>query len=85
MPNMESKTVAKIIVEEVVARFGTLRIIHSDKVRQFESEFFGEMCRLLHIEKTRTTFYHPQSEGMVERLNRSLTAMLSSYVQARQP
>ena len=40
MPNMESKTVAKIIVEEVVARFGTLRIIHSDKVRQFESEFF---------------------------------------------
>ena len=84
MPNMESKTVAKIIVEQVVARFGTPRIIHSDQGRQFESELFGEMCSLLHIERTRTTPYHPQSDGMVERFNRTLTAMLSAYVQENQ-
>ena len=84
MPNMESKTVAKIIVEHVVARFGTPRVIHSDQGRQFESELFGEMCSLLHIERTRTTPYHPQSDGMVERFNRTLTAMLSAYVQENQ-
>ena len=36
IPNIESKTVVKIIVEEVIARFGTPRIIHSDQGRQFE-------------------------------------------------
>ncbi|XP_062618853.1 uncharacterized protein LOC134280459 [Saccostrea cucullata] len=28
-----------------------------------------EMCRLLNVQKTRTTPYHPQSDGMVERFN----------------
>lgn len=27
-----------------------------------------------------TVNYHPQSDGMVERFNRTLTAMLSAYV-----
>lgn len=81
MPNMEAKTVAKIMVEEVFVRLGTPRIIHSDQGRQFESELFREVCRLFHIEKTRTTAYHPQSDGMVERFNRTLTSMLSAFVQ----
>ena len=84
MPNMETKIVAKLIVEEVVARFGTPRIIHSDQGRQYESELFAEMCRFLNIQKTRTTPYHPQSDGMVERFNRTLTSMLSAYVQENQ-
>lgn len=84
MPNMEAKTVAKIMVEEVFVRLGTPRIIHSDQGRQFESELFREVCRLFHIQKTRTTAYHPQSDGMVERFNRTLTSMLSAFVQENQ-
>ena len=38
------------------------------------------MCKLLDIQKTHTTTYHPQSDGMVERLNRTLTSMLSAFV-----
>ena len=77
---MEAATVAKILVEEVVARFGVPTYIHSDQGKQFESLLFQEMCRLLGIRKTRTTPYHPQSDGMVERFNRTLTTMLSAYV-----
>ena len=80
MPNMEAATVARIIVEEVVARFGVPSSIHSDQGRQYESELFSEMCRVLHIKKTRTTPYHPQSDGMVERFNKTLVTMLSAYV-----
>ena len=39
------------------------------------------MCRLLHIHKTRTTPYHPKSDGMVERFDKTLDTMLSAYVQ----
>ena len=77
---MEAGTVAKIVVEEVVTKFGIPNKIYSDQGRQFESELFKEMCKLLQIEKTRTTAYHPQSDGMVERFNRTLASMISMFV-----
>ena len=73
-------TVAKVLMENVLCRFGIPQVIHSDQGRQFESNLFQEMCKLLGIHKTRTTPYHPQSDGMVERFNRTLAAMLSAYV-----
>ena len=80
MPNMEAETVVKLIVEEVITRFGMPAYIHSDQGRQYESNLFHEMCRVLNIKKTRTTPYHPQSDGMVEKFNGTLAKMLSAYV-----
>jgi 3'-phosphoadenosine 5'-phosphosulfate sulfotransferase (PAPS reductase)/FAD synthetase len=40
MPNMEAKTVAKLLVEEVIVRFGTPYVIHTDQGVQFESNLF---------------------------------------------
>ncbi|XP_062592958.1 uncharacterized protein K02A2.6-like [Saccostrea cucullata] len=77
---MEAQTVAKLIVEEVICRFGVPVSIHSDQGRQYESLLFSEVCKHLQIRKTRTTPYHPQSDGMVERFNKTLATMLSSYV-----
>ncbi len=62
---------------------GCLRLftqIHSDQGRNFESQLFGELCRLLQISKTRTTPYRPQSDGLVERFNRTLQQMLKTLV-----
>ena len=84
MPNMEACTVAKILVEDILCRFGIPQKIHSDQGRQFESKLFQEMCKMLGIDKTRTTPYHPQSDGMVERFNRTLATMLSAYVDSNQ-
>ncbi|XP_055999913.1 uncharacterized protein K02A2.6-like [Ostrea edulis] len=83
-PNMEAQPVAKILVEEVFAKFGLSRILHSDQGRQYESHLFKEPCALLHIEKTRTSPYHPQTDGMVERFNETLATMLSAYVNDHQ-
>ena len=79
MANMEAGTVARIMVEEVVTRFGVPHVIHSGQGRQYESRLFQEMCQMLGTTKTRTTPYHPKSDGMVERFNRTLETMLSAY------
>lgn len=83
MRDMSAETVARILVEEVVCRFGVPSIIHSDQGSQFESALFQEMCHILQIEKTRTTPYHPQSDGMVERFNKTLVTMLRAFVNER--
>ncbi|MCG8045677.1 MAG: DDE-type integrase/transposase/recombinase, partial [Candidatus Thiodiazotropha endolucinida] len=84
MANMEAKTCAAILVQEVITRFGVPNKIHSDQGRQFEIRLFAELCEMLQIEKTRTTPYHPQSDGMVERFNRTLCTMLSTLVDENQ-
>ena len=80
LPNQEARTVAQKLVDEFICRFGAPERIHTDQGRNFESALFKEMCALLGVEKTRTTPYHPIGDGMLERFNRSLAAMLSKYV-----
>ena len=84
IPNQEAKTVAEKLVNEVIARYGAPEKIHSDQGRNFEAQLFKEMCTLFNIEKTRTTPYHPESDGMIERLNRTLQDMLAKYVSGHQ-
>lgn len=42
-----------------------------------ESLLFELVEKLLHFHKGNTTFYHPQTDGMVKRFNRTLIAMLA--------
>eukprot|EP00731_Ephydatia_muelleri_P035738 Em0153g13a len=76
--NQEAVTVAQKLVDEIFCRFSVPEQLHSDQGRQFESAVIKEICNLLHIEKTRTTAYHPQSDGLVERFNRTLLSMLTT-------
>lgn len=58
--------------------------IHSDQGRNFESALFAEICKFLGMNKTRTTPLHPQSDGMVERFNRTIEEHLKKVVDAHQ-
>jgi hypothetical protein len=79
--DQQAETVATKLVDEFVCRFGTPLELHSDQGRNFESDVFQEMCRLLKITKTRTTAYHPCSDGMVERYNRTIVNSVSLMLQ----
>ena len=64
-----------------VCRFGAPDYLHTDQGRNFESNLFSKICKLLGVSKTRTTPYHPQSDGLVER---TLLNMLSIAAQDRE-
>ena len=49
-----AQTVADVLVEQFVSRFGVMRSLHSDQGREFESDLISEMCKLLQVRKTRT-------------------------------
>jgi transposase InsO family protein len=84
MPDQEAKTVADKFVKEFVCRYGVPRKLFTDQGSNFQSRLFKEVCELLGIEKSRTTPYHPQSDGLVERMNRTIEAMLSMFVSPTQ-
>ena len=84
MPDQTADTVARILVDQVFTKFGCPRELHSDQGANFESAIFQETCRLFGVRKTRTTSYHPRSDGMVELHNRTLQDMLSKCVNDRQ-
>lgn len=84
IPNQEAQTVAEEIVTNWISRYGVPLELHSDQGRNFESQLFRELCRLLGINKTRTTPLHPQSDGMVERFNQTVIKHLAKVVEENQ-
>ena len=55
------------------------RKLISDNGSEFKNHVFDEMCTAMDIKHKFCIPYHPQSDGMVERFNRSLVAMLKAY------
>ena len=67
IPKQEAITIAKVLVDEMFCRFSPPEQLHSDQGRQFESSIMKEVCEILGIRKSRTSPYHPQCDGLVER------------------
>ena len=80
LKDMQSRTIAKVYIDNVVSRFGAPRSLHTDQGSNFTSELFQSVCAILDIRKTRTTPYHPASDGLVERFNQTLEGILSHLV-----
>ena len=76
LPDAEASTCMRVMYNNFFALFGLPRQIHSDKGRNFESKLFYELCKLAGINKSHTSAFHPQSDGQVERLNRTILQML---------
>lgn len=79
MQNQDAESVCKILMDEIICRFGAMRQIHSDQGRQFESELFRTLCARFGIKKSRTSPHHPQGNPQAERFMRTLGNMLRSY------
>lgn len=75
-----AKAVAHAFVENVILKYGTPLKILTDQGSNFMSSFFQEICDILNIKRSRTTAYHPESDGNVERFNRTMGDMLANLL-----
>ena len=54
--------------------------ILTDQGSNFTSQLLTEMYKMLHVQPIKTTAYHPQTDGLVERFNKTLKSMLRTVV-----
>jgi len=76
----EAHTCMRALYSAFFSRFGLPRQLHSDQDSNFESKLVAELCSIAGINKTRTTPFHPRSDGQTERAVRC-----TARVMARSP
>ena len=84
IPNQESATIAKVLVEQVFSRIGMPMQILTDQGNNFQEKLMTELYKCLKIDKVRTTTYKPSTNGALERAHRTLNAMIGKIVDERQ-
>ena len=75
--NQSAAIIGRLLVKEIISRHGVPREVLSDRGRAFLSGLIWDS------RKTTTTAYHPQTDGLVERYNRTLTDMLAKTMEKR--
>ena len=73
--SIDAEHVAEELIK-VFSRVGVPQEILTDQGSNFTSQLLTELYRLLHVHPIRTSPYHPQTDGLVERFNQTLKTML---------
>ena len=76
LSSITSKACAGAFTSTWVSRFGVPALLTSDRGSQFTSSVWSELCSILGILRIKTTSFHPQSKGMIERFHHSLKSSL---------
>jgi transposase InsO family protein len=84
MRNQLASTIASLLVEQVFCQHGFPSTLLSDRGSNFMSELMEAVLTLFHVQKLNTTAYHPQTNGLTERFNKSLTTMLTHFTNKKQ-
>ena len=78
--NKEGATVARVLLDEFICRYGMPQRIHSDNGKEFTNSILNELTDRLNIDKTTTPTYNPQSNP-VERFHRTLNQTMRVFME----
>ncbi|GFT18448.1 retrovirus-related Pol polyprotein from transposon opus [Trichonephila clavipes] len=79
LPDCKAETASKAFYEHWVCRFGVPGKIVTDQGRQFESQLFRSLAAICGTKVAHATSYHPQCNGKVERLHRTLKGAIKAH------
>ena len=82
-PDQTAKTVAKFLYGGYISICGALARLLSDRGTSFTSSIIEELCKILGIKQLQTMPYHPQTNGLVERLHQMIMHMIGKLGEDR--
>ena len=72
--------IADAFIKRFICRFGAPRAVLTDQAANFTSAFTKAVARKCKIQQFRTTAFHPQTNGSIERLHLVLTEYLKRFI-----
>lgn len=74
--DLTAGTTAKFFFEQLICRHGCPQVILSDNGTNFTGRVLPKLNELMNIRSALTTPYYPEANGMVERVNKTMTSIL---------
>ena len=80
LPDATTHSVAQALLHKVIFPHGCPQQLLSDQGSQFRSEVLQVLSHSLGIKQVFTSPYHPQTNGLTERMNKTIKQVISAYV-----
>ena len=84
VPNKETTTAAKTIIEDWCCIYGFPETCLTDGGKEYQSGIWDATCELLDIKRIKTTPFHPECDGQSERAVQTIKRMLTAYINDNQ-
>ena len=75
-PNQTVKTINRFLYGSYISIFRAIARFLGDRGASFTSSIIEELCKILGIQQLQTMPYHPQMNGLVERLHQMIMCMI---------
>ena len=75
-----AETIANFLYEKIILIHGCPNTLLSDNGREFNNLIVKNLCDKMRITKKFSSPYRPQTNGLIERTNRTLISIISKYI-----
>ena len=83
LPDKTAHSIAKFLLS-LICRFGCFQICHTDQGREFVNQLNGKLFELAGVKHRISSAYHPQTNGLDEKANQTISRTLLKYVNDEQ-
>ena len=80
LQNTLASTIADAFIKRFICVFGAPKVVLTDQGKNFLSNLMARIAKRFRIRKIRTTAFHPQANGSLERSHHSLGEFLKQYI-----
>ena len=80
-PDKEATTAAQNLIHNWIVWYGVPEQVHTDCGKEYHNQFMDSLMDLLDVMKTKTTPYHPISDGQSERTVGTAKQMIKATLQ----